>query len=242
MPKVNSKVNPSTSLRARTQKSKLITRSAVAVPKDIRPSFAAGAGGNIFSSISRFRVNKTWTIIILMVVFLGILFYFKRSWFIAATVNGSPITNFELLSQMNSQYRQQTLTDLINQQIIKDEIRKSGITVAQSEIDEKLTQIELNVGGAAALDSLLSQQGQTRFDLSQQIKLQLGLEKLYVKEATVSADEVADYVAKNKSQLTATDSAGQVKEAEETLRQQKLTEVFTEKFQQLRSNAKVTIF
>lgn len=189
-----------------------------------------------------FRVSKKLLITLIIVAMLISLFFVKRSWFIAATVNGSAITTFELFSAMNRQYRQQTLTDLINQQILKEEIRKSGVVVPKSDIDSKLTQIELNVGGAAALDGLLSQQGQTRQDLSEQIKLQLALEKMYEKEATVSSDEIKDYLAKNKSQLTASDSAGQTKEAEGAIRQQKLQKIFSEKFQELKNKAKVTIY
>ncbi|MDO8639189.1 MAG: hypothetical protein Q7R43_06445, partial [Candidatus Daviesbacteria bacterium] len=73
-------------------------------------------------------------------------------------------------------------------------------------------------------------------------KIQLIIEKLYANEATVSASEVAQFIAQNGSQLQATDSAGQQKEAEDALKQQKLGTIFNQKFQDLKSAAKVTIY
>lgn len=204
----------------------------------VRPSFAAGD----FSLLSNLRISKKLTAGLLVIVVLVVLLFLKTSWFVAATVNGSPITTFELLSRMNSQYHEPVLTQLINEKIIKSEIQKSGVSISQSDIDKSISQIELSVGGAAALDGLLSQQGQTRADLREQLKLQLSLEKMYEKEATVSGEEIADYISKNKSQLRATDSAGQTKEVEEALKQQKLQKIFGEKFQEFRSNAKVTTY
>lgn len=179
---------------------------------------------------------------VVVIVIAAILLYFKTGWFIAATVNGSPITNFELLSRMNRQYRKQTLTQLIDEKIIMLEMQKNRIVVSKSDIDQRLSQIEVNVGGAAALDGLLLQQGQTRADVVQQLKFQLGLEKMYGSQATVSAEEITQYLEQNKSQLTATDSAGQRKEAEDILRQQKFSQVFNSEFEKLKESAKTQIF
>ncbi len=211
-------------------------------PEVVRPSFSAASGQGILLKLSNFRANKKlMAAVVIFVIVVGLL-YSKTSWFIAAIVNGSPITNFELLNKINRQYRQPVLTQLINEKIINSAIQKSGVSVSSSDIDKSLSQIELNVGGAAALDGLLSQQGQTRADLREQLKLQLSLEKMYVKEATVSAEEIADYISKNNSQMSATDSAGQAKEAEGALKQQKLQKIFAEKFQALKQSAKIQVF
>ena len=79
-------------------------------------------------------------------------------------------------------------------------------------------------------------------DLINQIKIQLIVEKMYGNEATVSADEVNQYISQNKAQMTATDSAGQIKEATDALKQQKLSQIFSTKFQQLKQQAQVQTF
>ncbi len=194
-----------------------------------------------FQKITSYRPSKKGWIIIL-IIGLILLVYFKKNWFIAATVNGQPISNFEVLSAINDQYRQQTLNQLINEQIVRQEAVKQNVQVTNSEIDARIHELEQNVGGADVLDSLLSQQGQTRQTFRDQIKIQLMVEKLYGNQATVSATEVNQYIATNKDQLTATTSAEQRKEAENLLKQQKLSQVFNQQFQQLRSNADVVIY
>lgn len=193
------------------------------------------------TGIKNFRPNRT-TYLVLALIGLLLLAYYKKDWFIAATVNGSPVSNFELLGRLNQQYRTPTLNQMINEKIILNEVKKNNITVINDEVNQKIAELEKNVGGPQALDSLLVQQGQTRDSLKEQVKIQLSIEKLYQKDATVSAEEVEAFVKENEGQLQATDSAGQTKEATEILQQQKLSQVFNQKFQQLKQNAKVQIF
>lgn len=182
------------------------------------------------------------TALIVLIVGLLLLAFYKKSWLVAATVNGLPITNFELLAKMNQQYRSQTLSQMINEKLISSEATKKGLTVSQSEIDGKIVQLENNLGGAQTLDSLLTQQGMTRQSLRDQLKVQLMIEKLYSGEATVSAQDLDKFVEDNKDNFKATDSAKQRQEAESTLKQQKITQIFNEKFGALRQSAKINIF
>ena len=131
---------------------------------------------------------------------------------------------------------------IINEKIILSEAAKKGVVIGEKEIDEKMSQLETTFGGAEGLDAVLSQQRQTRSDLRRELRLQLSMEKLYDKEASVSAEEIDKFISENRAQLAATDSASQRKEAQEALRQQKLSKIFSEKFQQLRQQVKITIF
>ena len=194
-----------------------------------------------FKIPTNYRPSKGAYLIILLIGLL-LLASYKKSLFIAATVNGAPITNYELLSKINDQYRKTTLNSMVNEKIITGEASKKGITVSEQDITNKITQLEGNVGGAAALDGLLSQQGQDRTGLRKQIKVQIMIEKMYENEATISAEEVNKFLDQNKDQLQATESAAQAKEATDILKQQKLQKIFTDKFQQLKQNAKIVIF
>jgi len=196
---------------------------------------------NFPDKIIRYRPSKR-DYTILLIAGLLLLAMFKKSWFVTAMVNGSPITNLELQSKLNQQFKTQTLNQLINEKIILDEARKGGTIPSETEIDQKIADLEKNVGGKETLDNLLSQQGQTRISLRDQIKVQLAITKLYEKEATVSADEVTKFIEQNKEVLKATDSANQQKEAANTLKQQKLSQIFNQKFTELRQKAKIQIF
>lgn len=197
---------------------------------------------NIYSEkIINFKKSKKLYLILLLIGILVLTIY-KKSWFVAAMVNGMPITNLELQSQLNKQFRTQTLNQLVNEKIIIDEARKGAAIPTEAEINSKITEVEKNVGGKEVLDSLLAQQGQTKDSLKNQIRIQLAISKLYDKEATVSADEVSKFVKENKQALVATDSAGAEKEAYEAIKNQKLSQIFSQKFQELKQKAKIQIF
>lgn len=178
----------------------------------------------------------------LVVVGISLLVFYFKSFFVAATVNGMPVLNFELLYRMNQQYREQTLSQMVNEKLILAEAGKQGVVVTPADIDAKIAEIEQSVGGAATFDSLLAQQGQTRDSVKSQLKLQIVIEKLYSSEATVSAEEVAQLLEQGRDNLRATDSAGQEKEATDMLKQQKLSQVFNEKFGKIKNEAKINIF
>lgn len=178
----------------------------------------------------------------LVVAALFFLLLYKRNLFIAATVNSSPINNVELLSRMNDQYRTQTLNQMINEKIIFEEARKRNVIVTESEINDRIAELEKSVGGPETLETLLEQQGQTRSGLKSQLRLQLTVEKIFDKEASVSAEEVNQFLAENQDSLQATTSAEQTEEATEIIKQQKTSQLFQEKFQEWKQQAKVEIY
>lgn len=196
---------------------------------------------NFSDRVINFRKSKIFYIV-LVAVALGLLVVYKKNWIIAATVNGSPISNIELQMRLNEQFKTQTLNQLINEKIILAEAAKNNVIVEGSEIDKKISEIETSVGGAQSLDAMLSQQGQNRKSIRAQIRIQTIIEKLYSKNATVSAEEVNQFIEQNKEQLRATDSASQQKEAEDAIRSQKLSQLFSQKFQEMRQKAKIQIF
>lgn len=196
---------------------------------------------NFSERITNFRSSKTFYIILIIAGIL-LLATYKKSWFVAALVNSTPVTNLELQMKLNQQFRTQTLNQLINEKIILSEAGKMGATPTEQEIDSKITELETNVGGKETLDSLLTQQGQTKNSLRDQIRVQLAITKLYENEATVSAEEVSAFLAENQEVLQATDSASQEKEAYDALKNQKLSQIFSQKFQELQSQAKIQIF
>ncbi len=230
----------------KVQSAKLEVKNSNALPGGKLNNFL----NNFSEKAINFRKSKA-LYILLIAAGLLLLFIYKKNWIVAAMVNGSPVTNLELQTRLNKQFRSQTLTQLINEKLILAEAAKNNATVTETDINKKISEIETQVGGAQALDSLLSQQGQNRDSIRQQIKLQLSIEKLYAQEATVSAEEVSKFIEENKQslpsydgkdQLSASESAKLEKEATDVIKSQKLTQIFSQKFQELRTKAKIQIF
>lgn len=177
-----------------------------------------------------------------LVVLLALGLYYKKSWFVAGTISGKPITSIELITTLNANYRKQALEAIVTNRVIMDEARRRNISIPGSEVDGKIKEYEAQFGGAENFDNLLEQQGQTRKFIVDQVRLQLAMEKMFGAEATVSAEEVDQYVKDNKATLSSDDPLLQKQEAEKTLKQNKLSSLLRVKFEELKEKAKVTIF
>lgn len=185
---------------------------------------------------------KKKALLIVLVAAIALLSFYKKDLLIAATVNGSPISNLELQSRLNKLYGKKELLQMIDEKIIKDAIKKNNITVSEDEIKSKIAQIEENVGGASTLDSMLSAQNQTRELLKDQLNIQVGLEKLLAQEATISALEVEQFMKASPELFQSTDSAQNVQKAQDIVKQQKLSSAFDKKFAELKQAADIQIF
>ena len=116
-------------------------------------------------------------------------------------------------------------------------------------IDRAQQKIEKNIasqGGGATLESLLAQQGMTKQNLVDEIKLQKLVTKMVGDDVTVTDKEVADYLAAQEQQAalssvqpTELPSKDQVKEQ---LKQQKLQEKIQAFVADLKGKAKITYF
>lgn len=193
------------------------------------------------SEYKKYLPSKKLATVILLVglVILGLV---KKNWFVAGLINGSPITNFELQQRLNEQFKTQVLNQITDEKIVLQEAKKQGIFISDTEVQARIAQLEAKFGGAQVLDNLLSQQGQTRKSIKNQIKVQIAVEKLYDKEATYSAEEVDEFIKKNKKQLQSTESASQKLEATAIIKQQKLSQIIKDKFEQLKQQAKIQLF
>lgn len=192
-----------------------------------------------FQSGPNLRKKAIFVVVVALIVALGI---YKKSWFVAATVNGSPITSLELLSKVNKDYGSQVLEQMINEKVILAEARSKNALPTPAEVEARFAEVQESLGGKDNFDNVLSQQGQTRAGVKDQLKVQLAAEKLYSGEISVTAEEIDDFVKNNKESLQAKDDAGQRVEAERALRQRKLSQIFFQKFQELKEKAKITIF
>jgi hypothetical protein len=74
-----------------------------------------------------------------------------------------------------------------------------------------------------------------------QIEIQLSIEKMFDKDATISGKDIDDYISSNKDYFKgATDPAKIRDEAQTALKQQKIGALFEPWFTDLRKNAKVS--
>lgn len=173
---------------------------------------------------------------------MGALLYYKKGWFIAATINGQPITSLELNQRINQLYKDRVLTQMINEKILQQEATKNGIIITQTQLDQKITEVENQYGGKETFNNLLSQQGLTNEEFSRQTMLQLIAEELYKNDTTPTDEEIQKYINENADSPEATEPAKFRETVTNILKQDKLNTIFNEKFKQLRQSAKIQTF
>lgn len=152
---------------------------------------------------SRCKMSTKVAIVVAVLIILGALCYYYRGVFIAATVDGSPISRFAVMSTAERQNGKAVLDNLITKQIIQSEAMKEKIKVTPADISAEITKIEGSLKAQnTTLDEALKQQGMTRTTLEEQILIQKQVEKM-VKVVAVTDAEVADYIKANKITIPA---------------------------------------
>lgn len=222
-----------------TAKSKITRKTSLVRSKKVEASLEP-----TYSDISETakRPRRKRLLILIIILGLVLLAYYKKGWFVAAMVNNQPITNLELQQRLNQLYKDKVLSQMINEKILEQEAAKKSIVISQKAIDDKITETEKQYGGKDTFESLLSQQGLTRQEFARQTRFQLIVERLFEKEASPSPEEVQKFMDENKSAPEATDEAKFRATAEKSVKQDKLSKIFSEKFQQLKTSAKIQTF
>lgn len=193
-------------------------------------------------SASKMGAKKMPRLIYLIPVILAVfvlVIWKNKGWIVAATVNNTPVWRWEVEQRFVSRYGTQTLDEMVNEQILKNEATKQGIVVTDSDITAKISEIEKTLKGKITLKDALAQQGMTMEDFRRQVEIQIKVEKLTDKKVNVSEKEIADYISVNKESLTATDEAGINAEAKNAILQTKKNQEFQKLFAELKKNAKV---
>ncbi len=122
---------------------------------------------------------------------------------VIAKVGNNPISHSDFLSQVEKASGSQTLTQLINNQLVEDGAAKYHITVSQSEMDTALKGLEQqsNITSDAQLQAVLSANHVTMAELQKNLRTEVLEQKLSERNVTVSDKEIQDYYDKNKSQM-----------------------------------------
>ncbi len=181
---------------------------------------------------------------VLGVLLVVLSFLFSKGVFVAATVNGSPISRLSVIEKLEQQGGKDALQGIINERLIKSAIAKSNITVDAAAVDTKITEIETQVkaqGGTLA--EALTAEGMTMTQLRDQIETQQKLEKLLDDKLKVTDEEVASFITENKiTPPTGTDEATLKTEVAAQIKQQKFQEESQKWIAEITESAKIKYY
>lgn len=194
-------------------------------------------------SLSSTVKKKYISIALGLLVILGVLFLLKN-WFVAAIVNGQPIWRYSVVSSLEKKGGKQELNSLITNQLILQEAKKKGVSITDEELQKEIKSIEQKVSASGQnIDQLLAMRGMTRKDLEDQIRMGKLGEKLVDKKITVTDNEVADYIEKNKAAFPDGDPDDATKtQIKQQLIQDKLNAEYNTFLENLQKSAKIQYF
>lgn len=133
-------------------------------------------------------------------ILIIVALFFAKGIFVAAIVNGSPISRLSVIQELEKQGGKQALEAIIDKKLIETELNKQKIAVTKEEIDEEIKKIEVQVTGrGGTLEMALTQQGMTEEKLREQITIQKKLEKLLADKVAVTEAEIDTYIKDSKA-------------------------------------------
>jgi len=125
----------------------------------------------------QFISTKT-AIIIAVIIILAALVYYYKGLFIAATINGSPITRLAVIKELEKASGKQVLDSLITKKLINNEAIKKGISITSEEVDAEIKTIEDQIKAQGqTLEQALATKNMKLEDLKQQILTRKTLKK-----------------------------------------------------------------
>ena len=189
------------------------------------------------------KISIKTVIIIVVSIALGVLAYIYKGLFIAATVNGTPISRLTIIQKLEKASGKSLLDSLITEKLIQDEADAKKIVVSNDEINAGIKEVQDQiVAQGSTLDAALSAQGMSMDDLKKRIIVQKEVEKLVADKINVTDQEIAQYIIDNKISIPSGQEAAINDQVKNELRNQKLNTEAQTLINDLKAKAKIRYF
>ncbi len=192
----------------------------------------------------KFKKPKLLVVVIgSAVILVLVVLFFAKGIFVAATVNGSPISRLSVISELEKRGGKSALDALISEKLIENEAAKKGVAVTDVEVDEEMEKIEAQITAqGSAFEEALAQQGLTEELLKEEIRIQQLMQKLLADKIAVTNEEVEKYITDNKVTLPKGEEQTAREQIMEQLKDQKLNQEAQLFITNFRNSAKIKYY
>lgn len=189
------------------------------------------------------KISTKTAIIAGFVLIILTLAYSLKSYFIAAIVDGKPISRISVIRKLEKTSGKNLLDSIITEKLIQNEARARNILVSDDEINEKIKQIENQVTSQGnTLEKALALEGMSMGDLKRQITIQKDVEKLLADKTNVTDEEVTKYIENYKITVPKGQEASFAEQIKNELKGQKLNTEAKALIDGLKAKAKIRYF
>lgn len=188
--------------------------------------------------------NRRSLILAIIVIVLVLAIYLGKSLFVAALVNGQPVSRLAIIHDLETQSGKAALDAVITRMLVFQEAQKKNITASEKDIDAEIAKIRSQFQAQGQnLDQLLATQGLTKEKFRDEVKVQILVTKILGNQVKVTDKEFNDFLSKNQDLLANEKDQNAAKTSlRQQMEQQKLAQKYQEWIATVKKNAKVTTF
>lgn len=189
------------------------------------------------------KINKKVLIIVASAILVLVLAYLAKGFFVAALVNGQPISRWSVISTLEKESGKDLLESLIVEKLIAAEAKAQKLEVADAELEAEIKKIEEQITAQGGeLNEALAQQGMTLEILQKQILLQKQVEKLLADKVAVTDEEVSQYITDSQTVIPDGQESSVREQIKSQLANQKLNMEAPSYIEELKAKAKIKYF
>lgn len=165
------------------------------------------------------KAKKHWKIILPLAVVLLVALgaWWGRSLFVAAIVDGEPISRLAVIKELEARSGGQALDTMVIKKIILKRALERGVTISNDDIEGEISTLRERMSQqGGTLEDALAAQGMTLDQFKEQMILQKALEKILEDKVAVTDEEINQYLTQTKATkpaaMTEEDFRGKVRE------------------------------
>jgi len=136
------------------------------------------------------RIVAMILVVLVAFVLIDLFVQYLNNGYSIAVVDGSRISKNEYHKRLESLYGQTVASQLIDEELIKQEAKKSGITVTEEDVQVRLDEIIASIGGEETYQQALELNNITENELKDQIRLDLITQQIIEPTLEYTEDDV----------------------------------------------------
>lgn len=153
------------------------------------------------------RIAGIVLLVVLGFALIDLFVQYLNNGYSIAVVNGQRISKNEYHDRLENAYGIATANQLIEESIITQEAKVDGVTVDNSEVDTKIEEIVLSIGGQEAYEAALISSNITDEQLREQIYIDLLTTALLTPAIEYSEEDLKDFFDQYSEIMFANESA-----------------------------------
>jgi len=169
-----------------------------------------------FKNIKWGKAGKIALIVLGAIAVLGLIdfgFQYYRNGYSIAVINGKGISKREFYKNLEAAYGNTIATQMIEEEIIREEAKKGDISVSKEDVQTQLDEIIASVGGQEAYEKALVSSNITEEKLKEQIELDQLTQKLLSSSIEYTDEDLKDFFEQY-SEIMFQEDAAQLEEGE----------------------------